>query len=331
MPPSWLDDLLDATWRKPKYTGPERRRTKRWQPRPVRPLLACLAVAALAYAAAVVWLITQETRLVFRAGATLATGRPEFGYTRVDLPRPDGLRQFAWVMDADQPNGRPWVLYLHGTGSTVASAVNISHYRQLRGMGLSVLAPEYRGFGGLDGVPTEPALASDARAAYEYLHILRGIPPARIVFYGWSLGGAVAVDLASRNAAAALILEGTPASLVAIRQRQYPLFPIRLITRNSFEPIRAISLVTSPILFLHSSDDEVIPVSEGRRLSGAARAPTTFVEVRGTHEYASETDAERFYGAVAAFLGQHDVIPRTTGSVKTTVALQPARNAVKDE
>lgn len=308
MPPLWLKDLI-GTWRTQKYTGPERRKKKRWRPRPFRVLLTCLAVATLAYASAVVWLMTQETRIIFRAGATLATGRPSFPYEPVDLPRPDGLRQFAWMMKTGQSNAHTWVLYLHGTGSTVASAINISHYSQLRKLGLNVLAPEYRGFGGLDGIPTEAALASDARAAYDYLRVARGIRADRIIFYGWSLGGAVAVDLASQQPGAALILEGTPASLVTIRQLQYPLFPIRLITRNPFEPVRTIAQVQSPILFLHSPADEVIPISEGRRLADAARAPKAFAEVAGTHEYASESNAERFYGAIAAFLRQHALIP----------------------
>ena len=63
---------------------------------------------------------------------------------------------------------------------------------------MNLLAPEYRGFAGLEGVPTEAVIAADVRAAYDYLRVTRTIAPARIVIYGWSLGGAVAVDLASR-------------------------------------------------------------------------------------------------------------------------------------
>lgn len=300
---------ITAIWRQPKYTGPERRKAQRWRPRPLRVLLFCLALLTLVYVSAALWLISQETRLVFQAGATLAAGRPAFAYEQIDLPRPDGARQFAWAMPAASVRDEaPWALYLHGNAATIASQVNISHYGQLRGLGLNVLAPEYRGFAGLAGVPTEASLSVDARAAYDYLRTVRRVPPQRIVIYGWSLGGAVAVALASEVEQAAVILEGAPASLLAIGQQRYPLFPISWIMRNPFEAIRRVERIRAPILFLHSTDDAVIPVAEGRRLFDAARAPKAFVEVRGGHVHASEVDAEKFYGAIEPFLARHGVL-----------------------
>ena len=61
------------------------------------------------------------------------------------------------------------------------------HYTELRKLGVSIMAPEYRGFGGLEGVPTEAALAADARAAHDYLRTVRKVPASRLVIYGWSL------------------------------------------------------------------------------------------------------------------------------------------------
>ena len=293
---------------RPKYKGPERRKGKRWSPRPLRVLLSLLALVVLGYAAAVLWLMTQETRLVFQAGRTLAAGRPSFPYEQIDLPRADGARQFAWVMRHGASDDGPWVLYLHGNAATIASKVNISHYGQLRALGLNVLAPEYHGFSGLDGEPTEAVLGADARAAYDYLRVTRHIAPSRIVIYGWSLGGAVAVNLASEVEQGAVILEGAAASLVDIGQRRYPFFPIRLLMRNPFDSILKIDRITSPILFLHSPDDAVIPISEGRRLFHAARGEKTFVEVRGGHVSASDIDSAHFYGSIRPFLKQHGLL-----------------------
>jgi len=239
---------------------------------------------------------------VFQAGRALGPTRPPFPYGQVDLPRKDGARQFAWVMRRGAADEGPWVLFLHGNAATIASNVNISHYRQLRGLGLNIMAPEYRGFGGLDGHPTERALAEDARVAYDYLVVTRRIAPSRVVIYGWSLGSAVAVNLASRVEEAGLILEGAPASLVDIGQRQYPFFPVRLIMRNPFNSIQHIDRVNSPILFLHSPEDTVIPIEEGRRLFNAARGEKTFVEVRGGHVHASEVDTTAFDSAMRPFL-----------------------------
>jgi dipeptidyl aminopeptidase/acylaminoacyl peptidase len=295
-------------WRTPKYTGPERRLRPRWRPRPVRLLAALLIIVAIGYAAAMLYLITQETRLVFQAGRTLSAGRPVFPYEQIDVPRTDGARQFAWIMPARGSNDGTWVLFLHGNAATIASRVNIDHYTGLRNLGLNVMAPEYQGFGGLDGVPTEPLLAADARAAYAYLRTNRQVAPSRIVIYGWSLGSAVAVGLAAESEAAALILEGAPASLVDIRQQRYPFFPIRLLMRNPFDSIKRIRDVRAPMLFLHSPEDAIIPIVEGRRLYDAATGDKTFVEVRGGHVDATTVDTARFYGAIRAFLAAHRLI-----------------------
>ena len=262
-------------------------------------------ISAIGYGLAVLWLIGRETELVFRAGSTLATGRPQFPYEEIDLTHPDGLTQFGWVMRTGDSDTGPWVLYLHGSASSVASQVNIAHYRVLRNAGLNVLAPEYRGFGGLPGTPTEATLQADARAAYDYLRNTRRIPPESIVIYGWSLGAAVAVDMAARVTPSAIILEGAPASLLDLTGRHYPFFPLRLFMRSSFDSIRKIGTIPAPVLVLHSVDDELIPISEGRRLHAAARGAKMFVELRGGHIGAIDRSASILEEAVRTFLRSH--------------------------
>ena len=270
----------------------------------VRRLLVVLAALIIvSYGTASVWLMSQETRLVFKAGRQLGPARPTTPFEQVDLPRPDGLHQFAWIMsNADDATERPWVLYLHGNAATISHRTNIYRYEQLRALGVNVLAPEYRGYGGLDGTPTEQGLYADARVGYEYLHTTKQIPADRIVVYGWSLGGAVAVHLASEVRQAGVILEGAPSSLVGIGQAQYPLFPIRLLMRNPFDAILRVGQITSPLLFLHSREDTIVPFGQGRELFEAARATKTFVEIRGGHVNSAELDHTVFFGAVRKFL-----------------------------
>ena len=291
----------------PAYAGPERRKAPRWRPRPLRALLYLLGLVVLGYAASVIWLMTQETRLVFQAGETLSAGRPPFAFEQIDIPREDGARQFAWRMPLTSPPAAPWVLFLHGNASTIASHVNISHYRLLRTAGLNVLAPEYRGFSGLEGTPTEETLAMDARAAYDYMTGPGGVPPSQIVVYGWSLGSAVAVRLAAEVQQAAVILEGAPASLADIGQRRYPFFPIHLVMRSKFESIQKVHRIRAPVLFLHSPEDEVIPIAEGRRLYEAARTPKRFEEVSGGHVDASQVDEIRFASVISTFLQENGI------------------------
>lgn len=268
-----------------------------------RAVLNLLAAVLVVYAGATIWLMTQETRLVFRAGNALGSSRPLPPVAQIDIQRADGLRQFGWEMRrAAGAADAPWVLFLHGNAGSIASRVNIARYEQLRSLGLNVMAPEYRGFGGLDGVPSEPAVYTDARAAYDHLRQKLGVPPERIAIYGWSLGAAVAVDLAAHVPEAAVILEGAPASLVALGQAQYPLFPIRLIMRNPFHAVAKVDRIKAPMLFLHSPDDRIIPIAEGRRLFDAARTPKKFVEVRGGHVNAAEVDADTFLASIGVLL-----------------------------
>lgn len=302
-------------WRTPKYTGPERRRQARWRPQPVRVIVTLLLIAAMGYGVGVVYLVSQETRLVFQAGRTLSDARPTFPYERIDVPRADGAHQFAWIMRSSPgKDDGPWVLFLHGNAATIAARVNIAHYAELRKLGMNVMAPEYRGFGGLDGLPTESTLAADAQAAYDYLRAGRRISASRLVIYGWSLGSAVAIRLASDVEVAALIVEGAPASLVDIGQQQYPFFPVRLLMRNPFDSIRKIDRVHAPMLFLHSPEDAVIPIADGRKLYDAARGDKTFVEVRGGHVNATTVDTEHFYAAIRTFLIAHRLVTGDDGA-----------------
>ena len=263
------------------------------------------------YGGAMAWLVAQETTLIFRASPVLGDLRPKTPFELVTLQAPGGPRQVAFVLRGPSDEGevdRPWVIFLHGNASTIASRLNILHYDRLAQLGVNVFAPEYRGYGGVDGVPTEAGIEADARTAYDYLRRELHADPKRIVIYGWSLGSAVAVDLASQVQEAAVVLEGAPASIVAIGQQQYPFFPIRLLIRNPFESIAKIGRIGSPVLFLHSPEDEVIPITEGRRLFDAAPQPKQFVEVRGGHVYACERDP-RLFPAIRAFLEAQHLLP----------------------
>jgi pimeloyl-ACP methyl ester carboxylesterase len=318
-------------WRPPKYTGPERRKAPRCRPRPLRALLFLLAVVVIGHTVGVLTLVNGETTLVLEAGQTLGDARPPFPYMQIDLPRNDDRRQFAWVMPREQPGG-PWVLYLHGNASTLASTVNISHYRELRHAGLNVMAPEYRGFAGLDGVPTESALEADARTAYDYLRFIRKIPPGQIVVYGWSLGSAVAVDLAAAIDEGAVILEGAAASASAMSARRYPLFPMRLLMRNGFDPVGNVGRIRAPMLFIHGIDDEVVPRSEGRRLFEAVQSDKRFLELRGGHVTVIDANASAFSDTVRQFVGEHGLLPeqqavkgeiRSEGRSPSKIAVSP--------
>jgi len=241
--------------------------------------------------------------LIFAAGEVTSTVKPKPPFEEISQPGAHGPRRRIWIMraSAEASANRPWVFFLHGNASTIATRMNVLHYERLRALGLNVVAPEYRGYGGVEGVPTEAGIESDAHDAYAEICAGLHLDPHRIVIYGWSLGSAVAVDLAARVQPAAVILEGAPASIVAIGQQRYPMFPVRLLIRNPFESILKIGGVTAPKLFLHSRGDEIVPIEEGRRLFDAAPQPKQWAEVTGGHVYAAERDPA-FFEHVRQFL-----------------------------
>jgi fermentation-respiration switch protein FrsA (DUF1100 family) len=269
-----------------------------------------LVLVLIAYLGAIAWLMANETRLIFKAVTVLGDRRPAQPYEQIDMAGEEGRREppfRAWVLPASAASA-PWVVFLHGNDSNIASRMNILHCERLRSLGLNVIAPEYRGFGGLAGVPTESGVAEDARRAYDYLRVRKGVDPARIVIYGWSLGSAIAVTLASHVDEAAVVVEGAPSSVVSMGQRQYPMFPVRVIIKNPFESILRVQAVRAPMLFLHSPEDTVIPIAEGRRLFDAAAPPKQFVEVSGGHVYASERDPA-FFPTIRTFLQAQRLLP----------------------
>ena len=275
----------------------------------MRVLGGVLALAAVVYLGAIAWLVTHETQLVFRADVPFDARRPAQPYQVVEERGSDGPRRRAWVMPAPAAAAdAPWVVYLHGNDANLASRMNVLHYERLRALGVNVLAPEYRGYGGVVGVPSERGLAEDASYWYEYLRTQKHVDSRHIVIYGWSLGSAVAVTLAAHVQEAAVILEGAPASVAAIGQQRYPIFPVRLLIHNPFESILRVGAIDAPKLFLHSPEDAVVPIGEGRRLFAAAAAPKQFVEVAGGHVYASERDPH-FFPAIQTFLRAQHLLP----------------------
>ncbi|MGH7703864.1 MAG: alpha/beta hydrolase [Gemmatimonadales bacterium] len=268
-----------------------------------------LTVLGLIYAAALIWLRLNEDRLIYfpnRAGRQLEAPSAglALGAERVLISTPDSVRLAGWVIPARPPDSTGlWLLLFHGNAGDISSAGRPEHDRQLRDLGLDVLAIDYRGYGESEGTPSEEGLYTDARAAYDYLRTTRGVPPSRIVLYGHSLGSAVAIDLATRVEVAGLIVEGAFTSVPDRGQEIYPFFPVRLIARSRFASLDKIGRIAIPKLFIHGRDDITIPIRHGRRLYDRAQSPKTFLEVRGGHDDAYAVDSAAYQAGISRFLG----------------------------
>ncbi len=264
-----------------------------------RSLVGAALLAIVAYGAIVVWFSVHESDLVFFPERTLEASPGLFGipYRKVQIASTDSTQLACWVIPASDTSGL-WLLYLHGNAGNIAKQGYVEHYAQLRDLGLNILAVDYRGYGESSGRPTEQGFYDDARAGYEYLRSTQNVSTSHIVVYGYSIGSAVAVELASRVPCAALILEGAFTSLADVGEEYYPLIPVRWMARNRFDAKERIGSVAIPKLFIHARDDRTIPIRLGRELFEMAPGPKSFLEVRGGHENAHNVDSVLYYGGI---------------------------------
>jgi hypothetical protein len=200
------------------------------------------------------------------------------GWSVVRFETSDGVRLAGAFFPPPAPE-RPVVLYFHGNAE--AAAHNLPFADALRARGLGVFLAEYRGYGGLAGSPSEEGLYADGEAALAELGRL-GVPAKRVVVVGRSLGSGVAVELATRHRVAAVVLVSAYTSIVDMgRTVAGPLAPI--FVRDRFDSLSKIARVSSPVVLVHGSRDDVVPVTMGRRLA-AARPDARWVEVpEATH------------------------------------------------
>jgi len=219
----------------------------------------------------------------------------ETGATDVWLKTPDGIRLHAWFVGRE--GTRLVTLFLHGNAGNVTH--RIPHIREIVAAGSAILIPDYRGYGKVEGRPTEKGLYIDSETAFTYLLGL-GYRSNQIILHGESLGTAVAVDLASRRPCAGLVLEAPFSSASDVAGTVLPVFGPLLI--HSFNSVPKIRWLLRPKLFLQADRDDVIPLQFGQSLYAAAQGPKSFWVVEGAgHNDIVETAGPQYRERLASF------------------------------
>jgi hypothetical protein len=203
----------------------------------------------------------------------------QFGLTFEDIffNTADKLNIHAWFVP--RPNALYTVIFCHG------NAGNISHrlekIKLFHDLGCNTFIFDYRGYGRSKGGPSEKGLYLDVLGAYDYL-LSRNINPGQLIGYGESIGGAVAIDLASKRKLRALIVDSTPTCARDMAKIVLPFLPAWIFS-SRLDSINKIKSVTVPKLMMHSINDEIVPFKLGKKLFAEAPQPKEFLEIHGGH------------------------------------------------
>jgi fermentation-respiration switch protein FrsA (DUF1100 family) len=258
-------------------------------------------IAVIALCLAVLFL-AQRSFIYFPEGQTPSPAAVGLAKAEIaHLATEDGLDLEAWFVPAREPSDNRAIVVFNG------NAGNRSHRAGLAAVfaeyGWSTLLVDYRGYGGNPGLPSERGLERDARAALRWLMSRSDIDPARIVYFGESLGAAVAVRLAVEHQPSALILRSPFSSMTAIGAHHYPFLPVRWLLRDRYKSIDLIGKLRSPILIIAGDADSVVPAADSERLFEAASEPKQFVVISdGDHNDEALTGGVEMMAAIRRFL-----------------------------
>src|SRR5918992_4822206 len=212
-------------------------------------IILAVVVAILLAPLGLLWAF--QRRLIYlpapRSVPPAATVLP--GAEEVAFETADGLRLAGWFVPA-RPGAAgsagAAVLVCNGNGGNRSLRAPLAAL--LARSGLHVLLFDYRGYAANPGHPTEDGLAADARAAQAYLAGRPEVDPARLVYFGESLGAAVALRLAPLPPPAALVLRSPFASLAEVGRHHYPVLPVSALLRDRYDAAALAGRLTAPLL-----------------------------------------------------------------------------------
>ena len=256
-------------------------------------MIAGAAVAAVCIVLGMLLWHVQE-RVVFQPPGPPYPGAQ--GVRRIDMHAEDGQPLFAYLVG--ELSGTGLVLAFHGNadlaGWQIPWAAELS-----RRTGRAVLLAEFRGYGGLQGVPTYAGTRLDARAAYAVARDTLGVPHERIALYGHSLGSAIATELAREVNPEVLVMI---APLTSARQMAHRISPGAILlfgtglARVHYDTEAIVRSLNTPVWVAHGVDDAVVPAEMGQRVFGAAKVQGELLVLdTAGHNDVVEQGGERYW------------------------------------
>lgn len=269
-------------------------------------LLFLGGILAVAYLGLCVSLRLWQTRLIFFPSAVIKTTPADMNLPYEEVWMPVAKKQiYGWWIPAATDEDLV-LLYLHGNGSNIGDDLGRAFLFHQLG---SVFLIDYRGYGRSIGTfPTETSVYEDVEAAWIYLTQTRRIAPEKIVVYGHSLGGAIAIELAVRHPEmAGVIVDGSFTSIRAMLdyRNQYKILPVDWILTQRFDSLAKVRSLQTPVLFIHGTADETVPAQMSRELFAAAPEPKQLLLVpEAGHNNTVRLGGTRYLQAIQEFVKQ---------------------------
>jgi fermentation-respiration switch protein FrsA (DUF1100 family) len=265
-----------------------------------RSLVAATVIGAFGYFGILSVLMLFENQMVFPAPRYPVGDwdQDRIAVEDVAFTSSDGTRLHGWFVSHPRP--RAIVLYFHGNGENVGQQADVMAWLH-ESFDLSVFVFDYRGYGKSSGKPNENGIRADAQAALGWLNRRTGTRPDQIVFFGRSLGAAVAVGLAEQKGCLALVLQSAFSSLPDVAAQHYPWFPVRWMLRNRFPAASWIQRCPQPLLQWHGAGDSIVPITCARKLFEASPSTHKQWVVSPESDHNDNPDSE-FWRSFDAFL-----------------------------
>ena len=294
-------------------------------------ILKGLLAAAGVYVALCVALYFYQTRLIFKPTTLLSETPAEqllayeevwIGSSGEAADTEQGLHGW-WLpgLPGKLADLSLTLLYLHGNGENIGANLGLAHrYQQ---MGFNVLIVDYRGYGLSPGpFPSEQRVYEDAIAAHRYLTASRQISHQQLWLFGHSLGGAIAIELATQRPAAGLIVQSTFSSMrqAVELSGQYGWVPVNWILTQRFDSAAKVPQLSLPVLYIHGLEDDTTAAAMSEQLHDASPPPKQLWLVpEAGHNNVASTAGATYFTTVETFIQQ----------TQPAVSIQPPMSPVE--
>ncbi len=237
-----------------------------------------LAILGLLYISLCIFIYFSQKELMFFPSPEIRSYPQDNNLKELSLYTQDGISLNAWFIDNKSDTT---IIFFHGNGGNIS--YNQERITLFQTLWVNALMFDYRWYGKSESyIENEDDIYADGEAAYQYV-LSQWTMPENIILWGQSLGGAVAMHTAQWRKIRQTIIESTFSSMDSMARDQYWFLPTQLLSQFHFRSIDKITNILSPILIIHSPDDEMIGIKNGRELYEKANMPKEFLETRGSH------------------------------------------------